>query len=139
MEDWLVRGAWQRAVGEKVAERSEAARLDKGVLRVTVSSASWSTELRFLKDEIMEKMNAELGREAVTDIVFKVGAVNTDAARRAQRENEGKKEDRELSRELSEEEVREIEETTAAVKDGSLRETIKKAMAAGKRSIERKN
>lgn len=126
MTDFRVSKAWRSAVGESIAKKSEVIRLDGNTLRVTVSSASWATELRYLKDEIMEKINTDLNEVAVTDIVFKAGSVQLRGGA-----PEAKKKD---ERKLTEKELGVIEETTAGVKDDALKETIQRAMAADKRS-----
>lgn len=70
MTEARVRQAWAKAVGGRVAENSWVNRLRGSTLEVRVSGDVWATELRYLSDVIREKVNAELGRDVVREIVI---------------------------------------------------------------------
>lgn len=57
-------------VGEKIAQRAQAVKIDRGMLTVRVASSAWRQELNYTKAEIIEKLNAVLGDKVVTDIYF---------------------------------------------------------------------
>ncbi len=57
-------------VGAKIAEKAHAVSINKGILRVKVSSAVWRQELNFTRVEMIEKLNAALGANVVREIHF---------------------------------------------------------------------
>jgi predicted nucleic acid-binding Zn ribbon protein len=61
---------WPEIVGERIAEISEAVRIENGVLFVTVSSPVWRNELVFMKAELMKRINEALKKNIVKDIKF---------------------------------------------------------------------
>jgi predicted nucleic acid-binding Zn ribbon protein len=63
--------AWASVVGEQIARVTRAERMREGKLVVHVEHATWRNELIYLKQELIDKLNAELGQEFVKDIIFK--------------------------------------------------------------------
>lgn len=57
-------------VGKKIAEKARAISINKGVLRVKVSSAVWRQELNLTRQEMIERLNAACGEPVVKDIHF---------------------------------------------------------------------
>ena len=57
-------------VGEKIAAKAQAIQIEHGVLTVRVASSAWRQELNYTKAEIIDKLNAALGDNIVTDIYF---------------------------------------------------------------------
>jgi hypothetical protein len=49
---------WRRAVGERIASRTEPGRLRGGVLTVHAASSAWAQELTFLAPEILVRVQA---------------------------------------------------------------------------------
>lgn len=66
---------WDEAVGENIALHTKPLKVYNGKMTVMVESPSWTQELSFLKNRIMESLNKSIGREVVKDIYFKVGKV----------------------------------------------------------------
>jgi predicted nucleic acid-binding Zn ribbon protein len=66
---------WDRTVGEVVAENTRPAAFKGRLLLVYAASSAWIHQLQFLKAELIEKLNAALGREMISDIKFKIGPV----------------------------------------------------------------
>ncbi len=64
---------WEEAVGEAVAENTRPAAFKGKLLIVHVSSSPWTHQLQFLKQDILRKVNAALGKNLVADIKFKIG------------------------------------------------------------------
>lgn len=64
---------WDGAVGETIAENARPAAFKGDLLLVHVSSSVWLQQLRFIKQEIMKKVNTALGNESVREIKFKIG------------------------------------------------------------------
>jgi len=46
-------------------------------LYCNVTSSAWMTEINYQKTTIMERINAELGYKAVTEIILRIGPVKT--------------------------------------------------------------
>ena len=66
---------WQEAVGDVIAGNTRPAAFKGNLLIVNTTSSSWLQQLRFLKPEILQKVNHVLGNVSVKDIKFKVGPV----------------------------------------------------------------
>jgi len=61
---------WKELVGDTVAAETEAVRIDGNVLVVKVFKAAWRQQLVFLKDELLAKLEVELGKDLIKDIWF---------------------------------------------------------------------
>jgi len=61
---------WNEQVGEAIAENARPVGIRNGVLFVEVSSSVWMQELVLLRDEIVERLNRELGESIVRRIVL---------------------------------------------------------------------
>ncbi len=75
-EIWRI---WPDVVGTALASRACPVRIINGTLTVSVSSAPWMQELRFMTDMMKEKLNNRLGAEVVREIVLKAGRVEIPA------------------------------------------------------------
>jgi predicted nucleic acid-binding Zn ribbon protein len=64
---------WDEVVGRVVAENAQPEAFKGKLLLVRVGSSPWAQQLNFMKRDIIDKVNAALGRELVEDIRFKVG------------------------------------------------------------------
>lgn len=56
-----VQGLWERAAGDAVARESEPTAERDGVVTITCRSAVWAQELDLLSDELLGRLNMELG------------------------------------------------------------------------------
>ena len=61
---------WDIAVGKEVAKHAEPQKITEGILFVKVKDAVWRNELTYLKHEIMQKLNAHVGKNAIKEIKF---------------------------------------------------------------------
>jgi len=61
---------WAEIVGERIAQISEAERIENGVLVVKVSSPVWRNELVFMKTSLINSVNEALAKTVVKDIKF---------------------------------------------------------------------
>jgi predicted nucleic acid-binding Zn ribbon protein len=61
---------WAEIVGERIAQISEAERIENGVLIVKVSSPVWRNELVFMKSNLINSVNEALAKTVVKDIKF---------------------------------------------------------------------
>ncbi|MBD3285066.1 DUF721 domain-containing protein [candidate division WOR-3 bacterium] len=64
---------WPQAAGESIAKRCIAIGIKSGILWVVVPNHVWLTEMKALKNRLIDKITKELGRKVVKDIKFKVG------------------------------------------------------------------
>ncbi len=60
-----VQRVWPTAVGEVIAAEAEPTGERDGVLVVTCSAAVWAQELDLMAPELVRRVNAALGRDAV--------------------------------------------------------------------------
>lgn len=61
---------WPEFVGERVAEISEAVKVERHVLYVRVQTSMWRNELVFMKGKILAKIDREIGSDVIKDIRF---------------------------------------------------------------------
>jgi len=66
---------WEQALGASIAANTRPAAFKGSLLIVNATSSSWLQQLRFLKPEIIRKVNLALGGTPVEDIKFKIGPV----------------------------------------------------------------
>ncbi|MFZ5890315.1 MAG: DUF721 domain-containing protein [Myxococcota bacterium] len=72
------RDTWRRAVGRRIAERTDVGQIKQGELTVYVASAAWAQELSLLTREIAERLAAHGIR--VEKVRFRVKAQGLPAA-----------------------------------------------------------
>jgi predicted nucleic acid-binding Zn ribbon protein len=65
MLELRARQAWADVVGHSVAQRSVAERLAEKTLYVVVESPAWMNELRYIQDDIISKLSAQIGSGVV--------------------------------------------------------------------------
>ncbi|MFC2085721.1 DUF721 domain-containing protein [Bacteroidota bacterium] len=63
--------AWQDLSGSQIKSATDAVRVEKRKLIVKLNSASWRQELHLQRRMWRDRLNAELGREAIDEIVFR--------------------------------------------------------------------
>ncbi len=67
-KEFKILGLWPEIVGEKIAKHSKAIHFyDNGILFVVTDNHAWMQNLRYLEQEIKDKMNAQL-IDAKTDV-----------------------------------------------------------------------
>ena len=64
---------WGEAVGNQIAAKAQPKAYKGRILHVNVQSSVWMMELRYLKSDIIRRINESLGNEVVKEIKFKVG------------------------------------------------------------------
>jgi predicted nucleic acid-binding Zn ribbon protein len=62
---------WPALVGDQIGRISKPERIFAGTLYLQMGNAVWRTELLFQKAAIIQRVNAALGEEVITDIKFK--------------------------------------------------------------------
>ncbi len=71
LSPYSVLTSWEEIVGEQIARVTRAERIEDGVLLVRVSTAPWRAELSLRRGEILEKVNAVVGKGIVREIRFR--------------------------------------------------------------------
>ena len=71
LREYNVLTSWETIVGEQIAKVAKPQRIDNRILLVTVASAPWRAELSMRRREIIEKINAAVGKRVVQDIRFR--------------------------------------------------------------------
>lgn len=66
----LVLTSWDKVMGETVAKRTTRIFLKKKELFVQISSAPLRQELKVIRSQIIQRINEEVGREAISEIKF---------------------------------------------------------------------
>ena len=70
-EENLAIAYWDLCVGKNIARHTEPFKVvDNGILLVKVDDDSWRQELTFLKHQIIEKLNRQLGKKTIQEIKF---------------------------------------------------------------------
>lgn len=64
---------WDNALGAVISENARPKAFKGKFLIVHVSSSAWTQQLQYLKKDIIQKINAALGKEMINDIKFKIG------------------------------------------------------------------
>ena len=67
---------WDKVVGDVIAQNARPAAFKGKILLVHVSSSTWIHQLQFLKEEMMAKLNKDLGKSVIGDIKFKIGPLS---------------------------------------------------------------
>lgn len=69
---------WQAVAGTAIAENTQPAAFKGRLLLVHVSSSVWLHQLQFVKQDLIDKVNAAAGRHLVEDITFKIGPLEPE-------------------------------------------------------------
>jgi len=68
---------WACVVGPTVSQNARPAVIKGGMLIVYVSNTPWMQQLQFLKDDIKDKLNSDLGKPVIEEIRFKIGPIDS--------------------------------------------------------------
>jgi predicted nucleic acid-binding Zn ribbon protein len=69
---------WEEAVGRNIARRARAVSVRGEILFVKVQNSIWLQELALLKEGMIARINALVGKEIIKDIVFRIGDPNKE-------------------------------------------------------------
>ena len=61
---------WPEIVGEEVAQRTRAVKVDHGVLHVNVDHGAWMQELHFMEKDILRRLRARAPEVEIVKIRF---------------------------------------------------------------------
>ncbi len=72
-EDAKIWKIWEEVVGVGISKHARPSWIKDGILRVNVSDPIWCQELQYSENEIRQRLNRQLGRNAVVSIEFRLG------------------------------------------------------------------
>ncbi|NLZ28700.1 MAG: DUF721 domain-containing protein [Firmicutes bacterium] len=78
---------WAEIVGEKIAARTKAVKINKGILWIKVSDSVWTHHLAMLKPKILTRIGDMLEKKTVKDIYFFVGELDDEMVSPEKRED----------------------------------------------------
>jgi predicted nucleic acid-binding Zn ribbon protein len=64
---------WPQIAGPKTAEHTRAVEVDGKTLVIVVDGPAWMTQLRFLKPQLIKKIDGRMGKGLITDLRFVLG------------------------------------------------------------------
>ncbi|MBI5875462.1 MAG: DUF721 domain-containing protein [Deltaproteobacteria bacterium] len=71
-----IHSIWPKIAGANMAKKTMPLKIIGKTLYLKVETSSWMEELKYLKQDIIKKINNDLKQEAVEDIVFRLGKIN---------------------------------------------------------------
>ncbi|HOO91261.1 MAG TPA: DUF721 domain-containing protein [Syntrophales bacterium] len=74
--DYRILDVWKRSVGPQISANTNPFKFKNNTLFVHVSSPAWMQQLRFMKQEIMDKVNLEWEKEEIKNIYFSIGDIH---------------------------------------------------------------
>lgn len=115
---------WKKAVGHQIARQTEPFKLKDDTLSVKVTTSTWMQQLQFMKEDILEKVNAAGPPRKITKLRFFMGQVTPapDSGNTAETPvhiHESRLRDRDK---------RLIEKNLSNVTDEELREALRRVM-----------
>ena len=125
MKGSSIKKAWAKTVGKNIAKRAQPLKIAGKTLYVTAATSTWMEELKYLKADIIKKLNYELKETAVEDIVFRLGKVSEDGGQQSAATKRGHKQPARRTMGITDDT---IDRLVRSVKDGELREVIRRAI-----------
>lgn len=84
----MIFGRWAGVVGADIAQHAVPVALTNGVLSVQAESTAWATQLRMLQAQVLAKIGAAVGRDAVRSL--KISGPTGPSWRKGQRHVRGR-------------------------------------------------
>lgn len=122
MQVMALKKNWVHLVGKTIALHTSPEKLKFKTLTLLVDGPTWKHELTFLKTELIEKINHQLGKTSIQTLILKVGTIPPETLSIPQDRKKGTKA-------LSKEEFSFIQEQLSSVSDDGLKKIIHKAMS----------
>ncbi len=63
--------SWEQIMGKVIAKHTTSLKLDKTLLIVYLDSSVIREELSYAKDKIIQRLNEQLGKRVIEDVVFR--------------------------------------------------------------------
>ena len=119
-----LRGAWNGLVGPDVARRAQPQSLTNGCLHVVVDNSPWLQELTLRSAELITRIAARF--ETIRTLRFTLGRL--DGPSETPPAPSGR-----LARTLNADDVREIDETVAPIRDADVRAAARRLLGTARR------
>lgn len=71
-----IHSIWPKIAGANMAKKTMPLKIIGKTLYLRVETSAWMEELKYLKEDIIKKINNDLKQEAVEDIIFRLGKIN---------------------------------------------------------------
>ena len=130
MIEQKVFSAWERAVGKLIARNTQPVSLVKSKLTVHALSHPLVTELTFQRRNIIQKLNAEIGRAAVRELRFRMkpacSSLHEESQRTSGSQRHNMLEDRLDEAEVSADVLEKVEHTVEDVPDHELKSNLRR-------------
>jgi len=133
--NWLrIVSIWPKIAGTNIAKRATPLKIAGKTLYLTVETSAWMEELKYMKEDIIKKINNELQDTAVEDIIFRLGKIThtEKTSFQTRRPNYTSLAHNVHTSHLSQKEMDAINRLVVAIKDDGLKETIRRAIIANK-------
>jgi hypothetical protein len=117
---------WRDIVGNELALHTQPGKVRRGVLSVAAKNAVWAHHLTTLKEDILAKVKAFAGENAVSDLRFQAGYFQNDQNEVNGDEEPSSNFPRQI---LDENEQKAVEGMVAAVADDDIRRKLKRLLA----------
>ncbi|MBI3755855.1 MAG: DUF721 domain-containing protein [Deltaproteobacteria bacterium] len=127
----VIHSIWPKIVGANMAKKTMPLKIIGKTLYLTVETSAWMEELKYLKEDIIKKINNDLKQEAVEDIIFRLGKINLLAS--FPRSHQQTASSSAPLPQLSRQEIDNIDKLVSCIKDTILKETVRQAMIMNKR------
>jgi len=121
--DQDIRNAWRKAVGPQISAQSDPFKFKNGILYVRVTTPTWMQELQFMKQELTDRVKAEMGNKTLKNLHFSIGHIAPPPSDPDRGNAEAPS-----NYTLKEREKRLITKTTATINDRELKNIIKRIM-----------
>lgn len=135
LASWFkLKNAWPKIVGANISKKTSPIKIVRKTLYLTVATSSWMEELKYLKEEIIIKINDELRNTEVQDIVFRMGNITNDDVSPDFHKppNSNVLAGGPHLTQLSQKDINYIDRLVAHIKDDNLKESMRRAIIASK-------
>ncbi len=122
MDLFRLKEGWPDIVGHTIASHTSPQAIRYHVMTLHVDGAAWLHELSFLKEEIRQKINRQLGKNVVRSLRLKIGPVSDLSESRQSMTSQKKRTP------LTTEAQALVKEQVSVVSDDALKRAIRKAM-----------
>jgi len=77
LKQYQIWEVWDSVVGEAIARQAQPQQVRNMILWITVSSSTWMQQLEFMKRQIVDRLNEQIGEVVIKDIRFRIGEINS--------------------------------------------------------------
>ncbi len=119
LDEYRIFGQWEKSVGPAIALHARPQIVRGKKLTLVVDSPAWIQQLSLLKPQIIEKVNANLGKGTIKDIAMRLGEVEPRT---------GPSEGPQVRAVLGRDELAKIEDYVREISDADTREAVRRVI-----------